>query len=297
MGQFKLIKNEAIRQSLKNTTRQYLVGNLKQPQILEFVRDEDVEIGITSYKDYSSELPHKHSVAIEFQYMLNGRTQYKDLDTGEIHEFFKGDFFAIYSGTTYAQRSKPGTEILFIKVPSINDKQVIKTDREIEKWLSEKLRTVRKDYYHSANAPKANSIHPAAAVALITEDKRLLMLKRADSGNWTMPGGTMEFGESLKDCAIREVFEETGLNVEIRDIIGIYTDPQVVVEYSDGEVRQEFSVLYYGIVKDGNEHIDEESTEFKWVSLSELHTLSMSDSQRIRINDVICFITNGTRRI
>lgn len=297
MGQFKLIKNETIRQSLKNTTRQYLAGNLKQPQILEFVSNEDVEIGITSYKDYSSELPHKHSVAIEFQYMLSGRTQYKDLDTGETHEFIKGDFFAIYSGTTYAQRSKPGTEILFIKVPSINDKQVVATDSEIEKWLSEKLRTVRKDHYHSANAPKANSIHPAAAVALISNDKRLLMLRRADSGNWTMPGGTMEFGESLKDCAIREVFEETGLNAEIKDIIGIYTDPQIVVEYSDGEVRQEFSALYYGIVKGGNEHIDDESTEFKWVSISELPNLSMADSQRIRVSDVISYMTNGTRRV
>ena len=158
------------------------------------------------------------------------------------------------------------------------------------------MRTVRKDYYHSSDAPKANSIHPAAAVALISDNK-LLMLKRRDSGNWTMPGGTMEFGESLKDCAVREVLEETGLNIEIRDIIGIYTDPKIVVEYSDGEVRQEFSTLYYGTVKNGKEHIDDESTEYKWVDLAELPNLPMADSQRIRVNDVICFINEGVRRI
>ncbi len=297
MGQFKLIKNEAIQQSLQNTTRQYFAGNLKQAQILDFIKNEEVEIGITSYKDYSSELPHKHGVAMEYQYMISGRTQYLDLDTGETHEFIKGDFFAIYPGTTYAQRAKPGTEILFIKVPSINDKQVIAADVNVEKWLSEKLRTVRKDFYHSATAPKANSIHPAAAVALISDDKKLLMLKRADSGNWTMPGGTMEFGESLKDCAIREVLEETGLTVEIQDIIGIYTDPQIVVEYSDGEVRQEFSALYYGIVKKGNTRIDDESTEFRWMSIDELSDIPMADSQKIRVNDVIRFITEGFRRI
>lgn len=296
MGQFKLIKNLSIRQSLENTTRQYLVGNLKKPQILDFIKNEDVEIGITSYKDYNSELPHKHNVAVEYQYMISGRTQYLDLDTGETHEFIKGDFFAICSGTTYAQRSKPGTEILFIKVPSINDKQIVEPDSTVEKWLSEKLRTVRKDYYHSSDAPKANSIHPAAAVALISDNK-LLMLKRRDSGNWTMPGGTMEFGESLKDCAVREVLEETGLNVEIRDIIGIYTDPKIVVEYSDGEVRQEFSTLYYGTVKHGKEHIDDESTEYKWVDVAELPNLPMADSQRIRVNDVIRFINEGVRRI
>ncbi len=289
-------KNEYIRKSLKNTTRKYMVGNLKRPQILEFVKNKDVEIGITSYKDYRSELPHKHSDAVEFQFMISGRTQYLDLETGETHEFKKGDFFAIYPGTTYAQRSKPGTEILFIKNPSINDKQLVEPDIDVEKWLSEKLYTVRKDYYHCSDAPKANSIRPAVAVALIS-DNRLLMLKRADSGNWTMPGGTMEFGESLKDCAIREVLEETGLNVEIHDIIGIYTDPQVVVEYSDGEVRQEFTALYFGTVKSGSEHIDEESTEFRWINIFELSDLSMADSQKVRINDVIRFITEGTRRI
>ena len=66
MGQFKLIKNLSVRQSLENTTRQYLVGNLKKPQILDFIKNEDVEIGITSYKDYNSELPHKHNVAVEY---------------------------------------------------------------------------------------------------------------------------------------------------------------------------------------------------------------------------------------
>ena len=174
---------------------------------------------------------------------------------------------------------------------------LVEADYNVEKWLSEKLQTVRKDYYHSANAPKANSIHPAAAVALISDDKKLLMLKRADSGKWTMPGGTMEFGESLKDCAIREVFEETGLNVEIQDIIGIYTDPQIVVEYSDGEVRQEFSVLYFGTIKQGDTHIDDESTEFRWMSVGELSEIPMASSQKIRVNDVIRFITNGVRRI
>lgn len=296
MGQFKLIENESIRQSLQNTTRQYLVGNLKQSQILDFISNDNVEIGITFYKDYNGELPHKHSVAVEYQYVISGRTQYLDLDTCETHEFIKGDFFAIYPNTTYAQRSKPGTEILFIKVPSINDKQIVEADNNVKKWLAEKLRTVRKDYYHRSDAPKANSIHPAAAVALISNN-RLLMLKRFDSGNWTMPGGTMEFGESLKDCAIREVLEETGLNVEICDIIGIYTDPQIVVEYSDGEVRQEFSTLYYGTVKNGAEHIDDESTEYKWVALAELPNIPMADSQKIRVNDVIRFINDGVRKI
>ena len=67
--------------------------------------------------------------------------------------------------------------------------------------------------------PKANSMRPAAAVAIIDDDK-ILMLKRMDNGKWTMPGGTMELDESLIDCAIREVKEETGLDVQVKEVIG-----------------------------------------------------------------------------
>ena len=285
MGQFKFIKNDVIRQSLQNTTRQYFVGNLKREQILEFIKSEEVEIGITSYNEYTNEMPHKHSIAMEYQYMISGRTQYLDVDTGEIHEFIKGDFFVIFPNTT-----KLGTEILFIKETYINDKKVVEADDKTQKWLAEKMRTVRNDYYHNVFAPQANSIRPAAMVALVSNDRKLLMLKRIDSGNWTMPGGTMELGESLIDCAMRETKEETGLSIKIVDLIGIYTDPEIVVEYSDGEVRQEFSVLYYGIIINGDIKIDDESTEYKWVSESELLKLPMALSQKIRVNDVINFI-------
>ena len=50
----------------------------------------------------------------------------------------------------------------------------------------------------------------------------------------------MKIGESIGDCARREVREETGLDVEIDSIVGLYTDPGHVFAYDDGEVRQEF---------------------------------------------------------
>jgi len=119
MGKFEVLKNQEIIESLEGVTRQYLAGNLKKPQILPFFQTESLEIGITSYDSFSSEPSHMHTTADEYQYMISGRTQYMDVDTGEIHEFIKGDFYKINAGTSYAQRSKPGTEILFIKVPSI----------------------------------------------------------------------------------------------------------------------------------------------------------------------------------
>lgn len=86
-----------------------------------------------------------------------------------------------------------------------------------------------------------------------------------------MLGGTLDFGESLTECAVREVKEETNLFIEIKDIIGTYTNPNILVEYSDGEVRQEFTIVYFGTANNFNEvKIDGESTKYEWVSLEEI---------------------------
>ena len=71
----------------------------------------------------------------------------------------------------------------------------------------------RRDYFHDPGAPKPNSIRPAAAVALFDSGGNILLLRRKDNDKWTMPGGTLDFGESLTDCAMREMREETGLQI------------------------------------------------------------------------------------
>ena len=297
MGKIVKIENEIIKKSLENTTRQYFAGNLSKPQEIEFVRDERLEIGISSYPDNKHEPTHVHRVATEYQYMISGWTEYMDVETGEISEFRKGDFYAIFPGTAYAQRVKAGTNILFIKTPSINDKQLVDISPEQEKWLTERMKTIRTDFFYREDAPEANSIKPAAAVAILNGKKELLMLHRKDNKKWTMPGGTLEFGESMVDCALREVKEESGLSVEVKDIIGTYTDPNIRVAYSDGEVRQEFTIVYYGETKDFDVKLDEESSQFVWVPLDEVNNLPLADSQRRRIADVITYLDTGRKTL
>src|ERR1700751_5063825 len=98
------------------------------------------------------------------------------------------------------------------------------------------LKMARRDYFYDPEAPKPNSIRPATAVALFNSAGELLLLHRRDNHKWTMPGGTLDFGESLTQCAIREVHEETGLRIRITGLIGTYTDPHILIAYSDGEV-------------------------------------------------------------
>ena len=112
-----------------------------------------------------------------------------------------------------------------------------------------------------------------------------------------MPGGTLDFGESLHECALREVKEESGLDIIITDILGTYTNPKIIVAYSDGEVRQEFTVLFKGEVVGDNLVMDGESTSYCWVSLDEVDKLEMTDSQKDRINDVIQFVLFGRKKI
>ncbi len=145
----------------------------------------------------------------------------------------------------------------------------------------------RTDYYYNENAPVPNSIKPAAAVAIFNEQDRLLLLKRKDNDKWTMPGGTMNFGESLTDCAIREVKEETGLDIGIVDVVGVYTDPNILIEYSDEEVRQEFTVVYLGKTSDCSQVvIDDESKESQWVELDQIRMFEFAPSQLFRIQDL-----------
>src|ERR1044071_4277255 len=102
----------------------------------------------------------------------------------------------------------------------------------------------RTDYYNDPDAPAANSLVPGAQAYIADEQGRVLMQRRADSGNWSLPGGVMEIGETIGQAVIREVREETGLDVELTGIFGIYTEPAHVIAYADGEVRQEFVVAF-----------------------------------------------------
>jgi ADP-ribose pyrophosphatase YjhB (NUDIX family) len=87
----------------------------------------------------------------------------------------------------------------------------------------------RTDYNHDPTAPAANSLVPGGSALVVDDEGRILLQRRADSGNWALPGGTMDIGETLGATVVRETREETGLDVELTGILGIYTDPGHVI--------------------------------------------------------------------
>ena len=141
----------------------------------------------------------------------------------------------------------------------------------------------RVDYYHDANAPSANSLVPGASAVVINDEGNILLQRRRDNARWALPGGVMDIGESIAQTVIREVREETGLEVEPEYIVGVYSDPAHVFAYDDGEVRQQFSVCFACSIVGGQVETSYESSEVRFFPPEEIDTLDMHESIRLRI--------------
>lgn len=99
------------------------------------------------------------------------------------------------------------------------------------------------------------------ASACIRDDAgRLLWQCRADSGWWGLPGGVLELDESLPECVVREVREETGLEVEPTRLVGIYSSPDFDVIYPDGDQVQQVTVCFECSVSSGGQTADNDET-------------------------------------
>jgi ADP-ribose pyrophosphatase YjhB (NUDIX family) len=144
--------------------------------------------------------------------------------------------------------------------------------------------TRRIDYYDDPNGPKPNSMVPSVNVVVTSDSDEILLIRRSDNDNWAIPGGAIDLGESMTQAAIRETKEESGIDCEITGLVGIYTDPKHVILYtSNGEARQEFTIVLTGRPVGGEPTPSSESSEVRWVPASDIDNYAMDRSMRIRI--------------
>jgi 8-oxo-dGTP pyrophosphatase MutT (NUDIX family) len=117
--------------------------------------------------------------------------------------------------------------------------------------------------------------------------QKVLLTRRMDDGRWCVPGGYMEPGESMTEACVREVWEETGLHVEIARLVSVYTHPHRILEYADGN-RLQLVVLHFEAAPvSGALTISNETTAIDYFAPSKIAMLEMSPLDRIRTLDAL----------
>lgn len=117
------------------------------------------------------------------------------------------------------------------------------------------------------------------------EQDKILLTRRSDNGLWCLPGGGIDPGESIEETCIREVLEETGLRVTVRKILGIYSSPDWLVEYPDGNRVQIVAVNFAVDLIEGQATTTPEVTEIGYFNQQEIETLDLLINHRQRIQD------------
>lgn len=105
---------------------------------------------------------------------------------------------------------------------------------------------------------------------------QVLVIRRADNGHWEPPGGVLELGETLEEGVRREILEETGVNVEVGALTGVYKNlPKGVV-----------ALVYRCTPLDGTAQPTVEAREVRWMTIKDA-TAAMASTFAVRVHDAL----------
>jgi 8-oxo-dGTP pyrophosphatase MutT (NUDIX family) len=126
-----------------------------------------------------------------------------------------------------------------------------------------------------------------SATIFDTNREKVLLTQRADNGRWCLPGGGMESGESAAQACEREVWEETGLKVRATRLIGVYSNPDQLVIYPDGNKAFFVVLSFEAEIIEGELGLSNETTNFGYYSLQEMDFLPMHGQHKQRVEDAL----------
>ena len=135
-----VLRDEEIKAATEMEYRQYFSGNLKRPQLLNYIQTENLEIGTSVYKTFTADEPHLHKLTSDMVYILQGEYHVWLLEKETSPMVMKkGDFISIPKNCPYASKAKAGTETLFIKQLKESDKVVVTPSPEVKQWMGEEI--------------------------------------------------------------------------------------------------------------------------------------------------------------
>ena len=137
------------------------------------------------------------------------------------------------------------------------------------------------------DSARALGIRPSVSAVILDRRKGLLLQQRSDGGQWGLPGGSVEIGESVTEATAREVREETGLNVTVGRLVGVYSDPQLqIVRYPNGNVWHYVNLCFECVVHGGELRTCDETLALKFFSVRRLPA-TLLPNHRVRIRDAV----------
>ena len=134
---------------------------------------------------------------------------------------------------------------------------------------------------------KQGKIRVGCSAAIFDEQKRVLLTKRQDNGQWCLPSGGLEPGESAAEACEREILEETGLSVRTKRLVGVYSHPDQLVVYADGNKVQIVALHFEAEITGGELGLSDETSDFGYFSMDEIEKLEMLGRHKERIIDTL----------
>jgi ADP-ribose pyrophosphatase YjhB (NUDIX family) len=117
--------------------------------------------------------------------------------------------------------------------------------------------------------------------------EKILLTKRGDNGRWCLPGGQLDSGESVTETCSREVLEETGLVVDVGQLIGVYSNPHMLLSYDDEHQYQLVSFHFAVTITGGEIGLSNETTDVGFFSLDEIKNMDVMEHHQQRIEDAL----------
>lgn len=134
---------------------------------------------------------------------------------------------------------------------------------------------------------KEGKLRLGCSAAILDENGRILLTRRADNGQWCLPGGAMEPGESAAEACEREVLEETGLNVRVKRLVGLYSHPDQLVVYADGGKFQIVAIHFEAEIIGGELGLSNETSDFGYFTMADVDALEILGRHKERIIDTL----------
>jgi 8-oxo-dGTP pyrophosphatase MutT (NUDIX family) len=125
------------------------------------------------------------------------------------------------------------------------------------------------------------------SAAIFDEQRRVLLTKRRDNGQWCLPSGGAEPGESVAEACEREVLEETGLSVKVKRFVGVYSHPDQLTVYSETDKFQIVALHFEAEIVGGKLGLSDETSDYGYFTMEEIEGLEILGRHKERILDTL----------